>query len=137
MHEWALAEAVVTTLDETAKKEQLQKVTDIVIQLGELQQIEQDIFEFALQELITSQFPQFKETSITIETEVSTFACRNCQNTWSFDDVKDKVSEDEAEAVHFVPEVALVHMRCPQCGSPDFDITKGRGVSISKVTGER
>ena len=136
MHEWALAEAVVATVEKTAQKEKLSTITDVVILLGELQQIEQEIFEFALKELIATQFSQLKKAKIVIETEKSTFTCRNCGHGWSFDEMKNKVTKDEAEAVHFVPEVALVHMRCPSCGSPDFDIIKGRGVSIAKITGE-
>ena len=50
---------------------------------------------------------------------------------------KKKLNEDESEAIHFIPEVFLVHTRCPKCGSPDFEITTGRGVSIASIKGER
>jgi hydrogenase nickel incorporation protein HypA/HybF len=51
--------------------------------------------------------------------------------------MKRKIKDDEAEAIHFIPEVAFVHARCPKCGSPDFEILKGRGVSIASIKGER
>ena len=43
MHEWALAESILTTAIEAAEKEKLKIVTEIRISIGELQQIEKDI----------------------------------------------------------------------------------------------
>ena len=56
MHEWALAESIVLTALDAAKKEKMKKITEIDIQIGELQQIEQDIFEFAIEEIIKTTF---------------------------------------------------------------------------------
>ncbi|MDH5187030.1 MAG: hydrogenase/urease maturation nickel metallochaperone HypA, partial [candidate division WOR-3 bacterium] len=50
MHEWSLAEAVVATAIRAAEKEGLKEIIEIKIKLGELQQIEKEIFEFALKE---------------------------------------------------------------------------------------
>ncbi|UCF49843.1 MAG: hydrogenase maturation nickel metallochaperone HypA, partial [Thermoplasmatales archaeon] len=55
MHEWALAESILTTAVNAAEKEKIKKIKEIVVGLGELQQVEQDIFEFALGELIKEQ----------------------------------------------------------------------------------
>jgi hydrogenase nickel incorporation protein HypA/HybF len=137
MHEWALAESIITAAVEAAEKEKLEKITEIIIQIGELQQIERDIFEFALNEIMKVQGAKLKNTKISIEAEKSMLKCKNCEHEWSFSDMKKKLSEDESEAIHFVPEVAFVHTRCPKCGSPDFEITLGRGVSINSIKGER
>jgi len=137
MHEWALAESIITAAVETAEKEKLKKISEIIIKIGELQQIERDIFEFALKEIIKVHGTKLKNTKISIEIEKSTLKCKNCEHEWSFSDMKKKLSEDESEAIHFVPEVAFVHTRCPKCGSPDFEITVGRGVSISSIKGKR
>ena len=137
MHEWALAESILTTAVNAADKEKLKRIKEIVIGLGELQQVEQDIFEFALGELIKDQGEKLKYVKIKIKSEKSNFICNNCQNHWTFDDLKKGINEDESEAIHFIPEVALVHSRCPKCGSPDFEITKGRGVSILSIKGEK
>ncbi len=137
MHEWALAESILTAAVEAAEKEKLKKITEIKIGMGELQQIEQDIFEFALDEIIKSQKDKLKNVKIKIETIKSTLKCKNCENTWKFSDMKKKLDEDESEAIHFIPEVAFVHTRCPKCGSPDFEITSGRGVSITQIKGEK
>jgi len=137
MHEWALAESILTTALVAAEKEKLKKITEIKISIGELQQIEQDIFEFSLSEIIKTQDKKLKDVKIIIETEKSTLKCKNCENTWKFSDMKKKLNKDESEAIHFLPEVAFVHTRCPRCGSPDFEITTGRGVSIVSIKGEK
>lgn len=137
MHEWALAESILSTALDVAEKENFNTITEINMLLGELQQIEQDIFEFALKEIIHSQDAKLKNVKINIKTEKSTLKCNNCEYTWSFSDVKNKLNEEEAEAIHFIPEVAFVHTRCPKCGSPDFKIAKGRGVSITSIKGEK
>lgn len=137
MHEWALAESILTAAVEEAEKKHLKKITQIKISIGELQQIEQDIFQFALDEIIKVQKDKLKDVKIKIETEKSTLLCKNCSNTWSYDDMKKKLNDDETEAIHFIPEVTFVHTRCPKCKSPDFEITTGRGVSIIQIKGEK
>jgi hydrogenase nickel incorporation protein HypA/HybF len=137
MHEWALAESILTAAVEASKKEKMEKITEIKIALGELQQIEKDIFKFALDEIIKEHGGILKNAKIIIKTEKSTLKCKNCEKTWSFSDMKKKLDEDESESIHFIPEVAFVHTRCPKCGSPDFEITAGRGVSITQIKGEK
>lgn len=136
MHEWALAESILTAAIEESKKEKMKKITEIKIELGELQQIEIDIFKFALDEIIKEQGKLLKNVKIIIKTKKSTLKCKNCQNTWNFSDIKKKLSVNEGESIHFIPEVAFVHTRCPKCGSPDFEISAGRGVSITQIKGE-
>jgi len=137
MHEWALAESILTSALEAAGKEKLKKITEIKISIGELQQIEKDIFKFALKQIIEDQGGKLKNVKITINTEKSTLKCKNCENSWYFNDMKKKLNEDESEAIHFIPEVAFVHSRCPKCGSPDFEIISGRGVTITSIKGEK
>ncbi|UCD14736.1 MAG: hydrogenase nickel incorporation protein HypA [Thermoplasmatales archaeon] len=137
MHEWALAEAIISAAVEAAEKEKLKTVTEIKIGIGELQQIEQDIFEFALGEIIKSHGNKLKNVKISIETERSILKCKSCEHTWNFGDAKKKLDDDEAEDIHFIPEVVFVHTRCPKCGSPDFEITTGRGISIISIKGKK
>lgn len=137
MHEWALAESILTTTLEAAEKEKLNKITEIKISIGELQQIEQDIFEFALDSIIKEQGGKLKAIKIKIETEKCILKCKSCEKIWKFSDMRKKLKEDESEAIHFIPEVAFVHTRCPKCGSPDFEITTGRGISIISIKGEK
>ena len=137
MHEWALAESILVAAVEEAKKQKMKKITEITIGLGELQQISMEVFNFALDEIIKEQKGILSNVKIKIDVLESNLKCNNCENTWKFSDMKKKISDDEGEAIHFLPEVAFVHTRCPKCGSPDFEITTGRGVSITQIKGEK
>jgi hydrogenase nickel incorporation protein HypA/HybF len=132
MHEWALAEAVLAAASEAADNEGLKQVSEVKIRVGELQGIELEILNFAFSQLKKG---KFKSAKFTMETVEATFKCRACNNTWTFS--KDKVDEATAEAIHFVPEVAHTYIKCPKCGSPDFEITEGRGVWLDSIKGER
>ena len=136
MHEWALAESIVLTVINEAKKKKLKKINEININIGELQQIELDIINFSLNEIINN-YDILKKSKININIEESKLKCKFCNNNWTFKDIKKKLNEDESEAIHFIPEVAFVHSRCPKCNSPDFEIIAGRGLSISSIKGER
>lgn len=137
MHEWALAESIVLAAVEAAQKENLRTITEITVQIGELQQIEKEIFLFALRELAKSQKPKITDNAFHLKTEKSTLTCKTCGQGWTYSDMKKKFKETESEAIHFIPEVVFVHARCPHCGSPDFEITKGRGVVLSSIKGVR
>jgi Zn finger protein HypA/HybF involved in hydrogenase expression len=39
------------------------------------------------------------------------------------------------EAIHFIPELSHAFVRCPECGSPDFIILAGRGITLERVEG--
>ena len=132
MHEWALAEAIIATASEIANKEKLKKVTEINIKVGELQQIEKEILQFALSQLKPA---NFTNTKFHVTKAKTTLQCRNCGKTWLF--AKKKLEEITAEAIHFVPEVAHSYIKCPKCGSPDFEIIKGRGIWLENIKGAK
>ena len=132
MHEWALAEAVLASAKEIAEKENLKEVLEVTIRIGELQQVERPILRFALSELRT---PLFKCTKFHILKAKSELRCRVCSTSWGFD--SKSVDKETIEAIHFVPEVAHSYIKCPKCGSPDFEIVSGRGVWLESVKGAR
>lgn len=130
MHEWALAEAVVSTVSEIAEKEGLKEVAEVFIKVGELQQIEIDILKFALSQLKSLKLKNAKFHVKTIKAELK---CRVCGHEWVFS--KGKIDEEMAEAIHFIPEIAHTYIKCQKCGSPDFEILKGRGIWLESVRG--
>ncbi|MEA1964647.1 MAG: hydrogenase nickel incorporation protein HypA [Candidatus Aerophobetes bacterium] len=133
MHEWALAQAVIYTAIEHQKKEKFKGITELKIKMGELQQIDREIFKFALKEI--AQFKKMMRMKIKIETEKALLQCRVCGHRWGFSDFTEKLDKDKAEFIHFIPDVAHIYLRCPECGSPDFEIVKGRGVWINSIEG--
>ncbi len=132
MHEWALAEAVISTVSQITEKEQLKEVLEVKIKVGELQQIELDILEFALSQLKT---PKLKNVKFNIQTAKAELKCRYCGHKWIFR--KEKMNEEIAEAIHFVPEIAHAYVKCPKCGSPDFEILEGRGIWLESIKGAK
>ena len=137
MHEWALAEAVIEAAIEESRKAGLRAVTEILVKIGDLQQMELEIFQFALDEL-AKEFAGdnvLQHARIILEPEPALFKCRVCGHEWEFKAAN--LREDEGEAVHFAPEVAHAYMRCPQCKSPDFEVIQGRGVTIQRIKGTK
>ncbi|MCK4433252.1 MAG: hydrogenase nickel incorporation protein HypA [Methanomicrobia archaeon] len=130
MHEWALAEAVISTALEASKEKNVKEIRELRITMGELQQIDLEIFEFALNEIIKSH-DILKKTKIKIEIENAFFRCNVCGHEWKF--TKDKLSFEESESIHFIPEIVHTYLRCPQCSSPDFEVIKGRGVWLDSI----
>ena len=130
MHEWALAEGVIQTATGVAKEQGFEKITEIVVRIGELQQIEHDILQFAMEQLRTS---LMKDAKFTLEAIPGKLKCRVCDEEWTFN--PGGVGEEESEAIHFIPEVAHAYISCPNCGSPDFQVLEGRGVLLASITG--
>ncbi len=131
MHEWALAEGILATAEQIAGREQLQSVSEVTIRVGELQQVEPPILRFALKQL--SEGSLFKDAKFRILKAKSTLKCRVCSTTWQYN--PKKLDKATAEAIHFVPEVAHSYIKCPKCGSPDFEIASGRGVWLQDIKG--
>ncbi len=135
MHEWALAEAVIATVIAESRKNGLDSVTSIKIKIGELQRLEAEIFEFALNEIAKVEGASLlTNMKIELATEKAIFKCRVCGNEWTFDDTR--LDLEESEAIHFAPEVAHAYVRCPSCTSPDFEVVQGRGVLVDKIKGK-
>jgi hydrogenase nickel incorporation protein HypA/HybF len=130
MHEWALAEGVVSTAVKIARAEGLSEITEVVVKIGELQQVEHDVLNFALEQL---RKPMMEDARFVLETIPARLRCRVCGEEWRFS--PEELSEEVSEAIHFVPEVAHVYIKCPGCGSPDFEVVEGRGVILASIKG--
>ncbi|MDH5481810.1 MAG: hydrogenase nickel incorporation protein HypA [Candidatus Bathyarchaeota archaeon] len=130
MHEWALAEAVIAAASEIAEKEGLSEVTEVKIKVGELQQIELDILEFALSQLKSA---KLENARFSIGLSKAEIKCRVCEHKWIL--ATGNLDKVTAEAIHFVPEIAHTYIKCPKCGSPDFEVLSGRGVWLESIRG--
>jgi len=123
MHEWALAESVVKTVE--LNDEFKNKKIDVIV--GELQDVDIEVFEFALNELMKNKEIKMK---LRIVVEESSFKCNNCGFEFSMKEVL-KRNKMERENIHFIPEMVKAFVKCPKCKSIDFEIIKGRGVKLS------
>ncbi|MFP3951983.1 MAG: hydrogenase nickel incorporation protein HypA [Candidatus Bathyarchaeia archaeon] len=130
MHEWALAEGIISTAQRLAEEEDLEEITEVNVAIGELQQVEHDIIEFALDQL---RMELMKKTEFNLKSIPAKFRCRRCGEEWSFS--SKGMNEEVSEAIHFVPEMAHVYIKCPGCGSPDFEVLEGRGMWLESIKG--
>ena len=131
MHEWALGEGIISTAIEYGKQNNAKEIVKIVVVLGELQDIEQEILEFAMQQLKKDTIAENAE--IVFEEERAKFRCRNCGYEWNMKETERELTDDIREDIHFVPEVVHSFLSCPNCGSRDFEVVKGRGVYIKEM----
>ena len=132
VHEWALAQAIVDSVEEYSSSEGVGKVKRVIVKIGELQAIDKEILMFALNEL--SKQPYVRRVDIggfELKDEEAVLKCRVCGNEWKFRDVK--LDEDVVESAHFVPEVIHAFIKCPYCNSRDFEVVRGRGVYIESI----
>lgn len=138
MHEWALAEAVILTVKEESEKRQLpfDRITKVKLKIGELQQIDFEAFNFALETILRSFGLAADMSAWEIEPDKGILKCRVCACEWPFHENCRELPEDEKESIHFIPEIAHTYLRCPACGSPDFEIAGGRGVLVDCIEGE-
>jgi hydrogenase nickel incorporation protein HypA/HybF len=130
MHEWALADAVIEATEAALEGRDPACLRAVNVLIGELQAIDREIFEFALSTLREEK--PFRAARFKLETEPAAFRCAACGREWTLQETAHMTAETR-EAIHFLPEAAHAFVRCPSCGSPDFRVHKGRGVSISSI----
>src|SRR5512136_3051239 len=127
MHEWALAEATVEAVRREAGG---RRVLGVRLAFGELQQVDRGIFTATVADLAPA--AGIEAAVFTVEGEPARFACRACGRPWALAEAQG-LSEEDREAVHLLPEAVHAYLRCPGCGSADFDVIAGRGVTISAI----
>jgi len=130
VHEWALADAIVRTVLDYAGREG-GRVRAVKVVLGELQDADEEIVRFAMEELFRGTIAE--GAKVTFRREEATFRCRNCGNEWKLKEVKDRFDDRIRENIHFIPEVVHAFLACQKCGSHDFEVVRGRGVYIEAI----
>lgn len=129
MHEWALAEAIIDYVKKLIAESNAKAVRRLVIGLGALQAIDKEVLIFSLKEL--ARINNVTIDDIEIIDKEAVFRCRVCKREWRLEDLE--LDEDVREAIHFIPEAVYAYVKCPRCGSRDFDIVSGRGVKIESI----
>jgi len=130
MHEWALASSIIETL-KSLREEHNREILSAKIVLGELQSIDKEILEYALNAL--KKDSELESVDFEFIVEKAKFKCRKCSHEWKLEDNKESLDDEIKESIHFVPEVVHSFIRCPKCGSRDFEVVKGRGLYIESI----
>ena len=138
MHEWSLAQSIISTLLDLLSSGRCRRISRVVVQVGKLVQIDREILLTALREL--SQDTPLRGTSFEIQEVDTKFRCNSCGYTWTWEDVVKSIEENIQDAelrraclesMHLVPTTVFAFTRCPRCGSPDFEAIEGMDIKIS------
>jgi hydrogenase nickel incorporation protein HypA/HybF len=135
VHEWALAEGVVTAALAEAERNELARVERIEVRVGQLQQISEEAFRYAIRKVIPAAVEALKEVEVRVTVEPARFRCRACARRFALDEADSALEAVGREAIHFIPELAHAFLRCPECRSPDFEMLAGRGVRLVEIRG--
>ena len=111
MHEFSLALNIIDIANETARKANADKISNIEIEVGSLSGVIIEALEFALDTAKENSLLESSEIHIT--TVSAEALCRKCKHT-------------------FAPESFYAY--CPQCGSFEFDITRGKELKVKSIT---
>lgn len=130
MHEWALAESVVASIRTEMQKHPDATLRTVNLLFGELQNIDREIFEMGMQTML-EEIPNEGEV-LHVEIEPARFLCNICGASWGLEEANG-LSEDQREAIHFLPEAAHAFLLCPECGGRDYQVTSGRGVALQSI----
>ena len=136
MHEWALAEAIVRTVAQQAAQQGIRRVLRVQVQIGQMQQIRPETLERLVREVVAQEYPQVSGADFRFRIVPTRLSCRRCGHRWPLAEALEALDPDAREAIHFLPELAHSYLRCPECGSPDFQMEEGRGVTIATIEGE-
>lgn len=129
MHEWAIANAIIREIERSIRSSP--NIRRVRIVLGELQNIDEAVLRQYLDMMMGEVAPGVEYE---IDHEEAVFECLRCGYRWTLRDVN--LSDEEREAIHFVPEAVHAYVRCPKCGSRDYRVVKGRGVRLVYEVGE-
>lgn len=134
MHEWALAEAVLEELKKHTDPKRNQRIEKLVLGFGTLQAVDRGIFLDGMRSLIPGAGlgAAFEASAIEVRDEPAAFSCRNCGRQWRLDETPG-ITDEQKEAIHFLPETAHTFLSCPDCGGADFEVVQGRGVTIRSI----
>jgi len=113
MHEIRIAEDLSSIVLQTARKENLVKVTKVSISFGQLVQIVPDIFEFAFREIVKNTIA--RKAKVEIEIVPVRMKCKNC-------------------GIDF--QLIENNFACNVCGSADLNIINGKELFIKSIEGE-
>ncbi len=110
MHEFAITQSILAIALEQAEKNSARKIRNINISIGELSGIVDNCVEFYFPFL--SKDTIANGATLTFEKKPTILRCRDCENTFSPDDIK---------------------WACPECRSQSVEILSGRECYINTI----
>jgi len=121
MHELSMAEAIVNTVLDVAKKNNATEIMEVTIEIGQLTMLNHEQLKFLLD--VLSEDTLLEKSEIIIEDVPVEIKCKNCEFTGL-------ANTDNSD--HY-----LIIVLCPQCGKKDLEILKGRECNVKTIKIEK
>jgi len=115
MHELGLARDLFRIILERAQKNNIKKITRIVLSIGIASGIEKDFLVHSFRDHVFPGTAADGAELILLDEPLKIF-CRNCEK-----DIQDSV---------------VFSLNCPFCGSPHIEILKGKDILVETIAGE-
>lgn len=110
MHEMGIMSGVLDSVNTAAQNAQAERVTKIILNIGEMTEIIQDSLEFAFQ--VMSEGTLSEGAELVIKTVTPHSICLDCGHEFDHD---------------------RFHRTCPECGSYSTSMTRGRELDIESI----
>jgi len=145
MHELTLAQSVIELVIEETRKKRARQVTEMVVDAGELMQLDLNVLRFSLRTLGNSSV--LKRAKIRVHLVRATFECRRCKQRWTMKEALNQLSvvpdsllirepKSKEMPLHFMPYLYATFLKCPACSSSDINVTSGKDIRIAKLSME-
>jgi len=121
MHEFSMAQQIFSIVMRVAKENNVKKILEINIEVGQLTFLNPDQLKFALKVLSEDTIAQ--DAKIRIEIIQPEIRCNSCKYTG-------KISYDGPESHTIYP---IIFLKCPKCGSTDVEIIRGKECNIKNI----
>ncbi len=145
MHEWSLAEALVTSLSRYAEREGISRIVEVDVAYGELMELDTEIFRQAFASMAGG--TPLEDAKLVLREEKARFICNSCGHVWDFKEAERQVDLGGPRIVeeggglesplHLMPGLAAALILCPACGSRDFTLERGGDLRVERVVVER
>ncbi|ADP77203.1 hydrogenase nickel insertion protein HypA [Methanothermus fervidus DSM 2088] len=122
MHEVSMANAIVETVINSAKKNNANKILEVKIEVGELTLLNPEQLKFCLETL--SKDTILENTKFKIQKNPARISCNCCG-------YEGKVKIDD-NSDHY-----LAFVSCPKCGCMDIKILSGRECNVKSIKIEK
>ncbi|MGD8191324.1 hydrogenase maturation nickel metallochaperone HypA [Brevibacillus ginsengisoli] len=116
MHEMSLMESTLTMVRDLASKEQMTRITEVCLGVGELSGAMPDALRFAFEALTkVDTYAMFRGATLTIQWEEAVALCSNC-------------------GASYHPDRKI--LLCPECSLPTGKLIQGENLQVLYFEGE-
>ena len=129
MHEYSLAEAILSAVLDLAKKNAAEEVLEVVVEVGELRLVNVDILKFAFGAL--SKGTPAENAELVVKTSPAVLKCKACGHKWRIS--PEDVPEAQRLALHLYGDLFVNALQCERCGSINYEVLQGREIRLVRV----